>query len=134
MFDYINDTAKNTIFGWIEDDKRIPNVFEDRQISELIYDVFNLVHDYDLYASGDTGKKAWLEKKRGFKFKWLQSCDVRARRIVDECIDTQMRCKDYENYDTSWMPLGTSEEVYQCSLMDCCMRPDEYCSSAKEKR
>lgn len=71
-FNYMNDTVQNEIFGYWDEGK-IPNVFEDREISELIYDVFNLIHDFDWYASGDTCKETYLKQKAAFKKKWLQN-------------------------------------------------------------
>ena len=43
-FNYMDSTIKNEIFGWTN--KPI-NVFEDREISELVWDVFDLIHSYD---------------------------------------------------------------------------------------
>lgn len=67
-FNYINDSAKSEIFGYFcdyaENRPQIPNVFEDREISELVYDVFGLIHDFDWYASGDTSKETYLKKRR----------------------------------------------------------------------
>lgn len=96
-FDYIDERCKNEIFGWIDDGDRVPNIFEDREISELVYDVFNLIHDYDWYRCGDTGKGTWLERKSDFKHKWLQNRGVRVQRIVDEAIDS-IREELYETY------------------------------------
>jgi hypothetical protein len=96
-FSYMNDTAKSEIFGWCSDEERIPNVFEDREISELIYDVFDLIHDYDWYASGDTCKETYLERKKEFKKKWLSNSGVRVRKIIDESVDA-LRTELYETY------------------------------------
>ena len=89
-FDYINDTCKREIFGWYCEDDRVPNVFEDVEISELIYDVFGLIHDYDWYASSDTSEETWLKQKSEFKKKWLKEDEERVKRIIDESIE---RCK-----------------------------------------
>ena len=64
-FDYIDSRCKSEIFGW---DDRFRNVFEDREISELIFDVFDLIHDYDWYASGDTGEGKWLTAKDALEY------------------------------------------------------------------
>lgn len=89
-FDYMDRTAMNEIFGCCDSDN-IPNVFEDKEISELIYDVFNLIHDYDWYASGDTSEKDYLESKRAFKNKWFngdkEQREIRLKSIVDKAID-----------------------------------------------
>ena len=39
-FDYIDSRAKNEIFGYGD---KWWNVFEDREISELVWDIFNLI-------------------------------------------------------------------------------------------
>lgn len=94
-FDYKDMGLKSEIFGWTDAPS---NVFEDREISELVWDVLDLIHDYDWYASGDTGKETYLEAKRAFKEKWFSNRGVRVRRIVDEALK---RCKDelYETFD-----------------------------------
>ena len=92
-FDYTDSRLKSEIFGWTD----IPhNVFEDREISELVWDVLNLIHDYDWYASGDTCKETYLKAKAKFKRKWFSNRGVRIRRIVDEAIK---ECKT-ELYET----------------------------------
>ena len=86
-FQYIDSQLKSEIYGWV--DKPI-NIFEDREISELIWDVFDLIHEYDWYASGDTSEKDYLEAKAEFKNKWLKgdkkTRDERMKRIIDEVI------------------------------------------------
>ena len=94
-FDYIDSRCKDEIFGWTYDRPR--NVFEDREISELIFDVFNLIHDYDWYISGDTCKETYLKAKANFKKKWLKNSGVRVRRIVDDAIN-EIREELYETY------------------------------------
>lgn len=68
-FDYLDQRAKNEIFGYFGEEKE--NVFEDREISELIWDVFELIHDFDYYKSSDTCKETYLKKKAAFKKKWF---------------------------------------------------------------
>ena len=92
-FDYADSRLKDEIFGWAD---KPSNVFEDREISELVWDVLNLIHDYDWYASGDTCKETYLKAKAEFKKKWMDNRGVRVRRIVDEALK---HCKD-ELYET----------------------------------
>lgn len=92
-FNYTEGTLKGEIYGWTDAPS---NVFEDREISELVWDVLNLIHDYDLYASADTCKETYLKAKAEFKKKWFSNRGVRVRRIVDEAIK---QCKD-ELYET----------------------------------
>lgn len=92
-FNYTDSCLKSEIYGWTD---RPSNVFEDREISELVWDVLDLIHDYDWYASGDTGKETYLKAKSEFKKKWFSNRGVRVRRIVDDAIE---QCKN-ELYDT----------------------------------
>ena len=75
-FDYKDSILKDEIYGWA--DKPI-NVFEDREISELVWDVFDLIHDFDWYTSGDTCKETYLKAKSDFKKKWFSNRGVRVR-------------------------------------------------------
>lgn len=93
-FDYVDSRAKDEIFGWRDN---FSNVFEDREISELIWDVFNLIHDFDWYISGDTMKETYLKSKAEFKKKWLSNRGVRVRRVIDEAIN-DIRNELYETY------------------------------------
>ena len=92
-FDYVDMRLKDEIFGYMDEPA---NVFEDREISELVWDVLDLIHEYDWYASGDTCKENYLEAKDAFKKKWFSNRGVRVRRIVDEALK---QCKD-ELYET----------------------------------
>ena len=92
-FDYVDSRLKDGIFSWADEPR---NVFEDREISELVLDVLNLIHDYNRYASGNTCKETYLKSKAEFKKKWVGNRDVRVRRIVDEALK---QCKN-ELYET----------------------------------
>lgn len=86
-FNYLDRNASIEIFGYCDDDpNNIPNVFEDREISELVWDVFNLIHDYDWYASGDTGEGSWNKSVKDFKEKWFTEAGrlERVERYIDD--------------------------------------------------
>ena len=88
-FNYQDSSLKSEIFGW---DERFRNVFEDREISELVWDILNLIHDFDWYYSGDTGEDDWLKSKAAFKAKWLKATpEDRIKRIVDDSINETKR-------------------------------------------
>lgn len=93
-FEYLDSRCKSEIFGWTD---KPTNVFEDREISELVWDVFDLIHAYDWYASGDTGKDTYLDAKAKFKEKWMKNSDERVRRIIDDAIN-EARQELYETY------------------------------------
>ena len=93
-FNYIDSNLRDEIFGWSD---TWSNVFEDREISELVSDVLNLIHDYDWYASGDTGKDDYLKAKAKFKRKWLGNRGVAVKRTIDTAID-ELKEELYETY------------------------------------
>ena len=93
-FDYKDRYLKDAIFGY---GPRATNVFEDREISELVWDVLELVHDFDWYASGDSSEEKYLKAKTEFKKKWLDNRGVRVRRIVDEAL-AQTREELYKTF------------------------------------
>ena len=93
-FEYLDSRLKDEIFGY---EDKVKNVFEDREISELVFDVLDLIHEFDWYYSGDTGKETYLEAKAKFKKKWFSSRGVRIKRTIDTAID-EVRAELYETY------------------------------------
>ena len=93
-WNYTDSTLKIEIFQW---SNKPWNALEDREISELVWDVLELLHDYDWYASGDTCKETYLEAKTAFKKKWFSNRGVRTRQIVDTAIN-ELREELYETY------------------------------------
>lgn len=83
LYDYHDTYLKSEIFGW---EKEKGNVFEDIEITELIYDVFELIHSFDWYKSGDTDREDYLEAKALFKAKWFTDPNERVQEIVDKAI------------------------------------------------
>ena len=95
-FDYLDLSLKNEIFGWSE---KCCNVLEDVELSELVWDVLDLLHDYDWYISGDTEEDTWLKAKSEFKKKWF---GVERKDIIKRTIDNSLEnCKEelYKTYD-----------------------------------
>ena len=93
-FDYLDSRLKDEIFGW---DDKPKNVFEDREISELVFDVLDLIHEFDWYYSGDTRRETYLEAKAEFKKKWFSNRGVRIKRTIDTALD-EVRAELYETY------------------------------------
>lgn len=83
-FDYVDARLKDEIFGW---DDKFSNQFEDREISELVWDVLNLIHEFDWYKSGDTCEETYLKAKAAFKKKWFGDYDTRLAQIVEYSLD-----------------------------------------------
>ena len=48
------------------------NPMEDKQISELVFDVLCLIYSADWYQSGDIGEDCYREDIKVFKEKWLK--------------------------------------------------------------
>ena len=93
-FEYLDSRLKDEIFGY---EDKVKNVFEDREISELVFDVLDLIHEFDWYYSGDMGKETYLEAKAKFKKKWLGNKGIRIKRIIDKALD-EVRAELYETY------------------------------------
>lgn len=84
-FDYIDSRLKSEIFGWTDKPR---NVFEDREISQLVWDVLDLLHEYDWYVSGDNDEETYLKTKAEFKKKWLGNARKDTiKRIINESLD-----------------------------------------------
>lgn len=96
-FNYCNDTLCRDIFGWTvspdygDDGFRQSNLarrldpLDDIIMSELVFDVFCILHSYDWYRSGDTGEDTYRDDVRRFKDKWLKHIpDDRVREIIDD--------------------------------------------------
>jgi len=94
VFDYIDSRLKSEIFGY---DDKFRNALEDREISELTWDLLDLLHEFDWYKSGDNCKETYLKAKAEFKKKWLDNRGVRVKRIVDAAIE-DVRKELYETY------------------------------------
>ena len=102
-FDYRDGNLANEIFGWkvsveydLADESleksrkfvRKQNVFEDKEISEMIYDMFCLIHSYDWAVSGDTGREDYRKDVKYFKNKWLGRTDEeRIRSEIEKCLE-----------------------------------------------
>ena len=93
-FNYIDSQLKNEIFDWAD---RPINVFEDREISEFVWDVLELIHEFDYYKSGDNCRETYLEAKAEFKKKWLSNRGIRVKHTIDTAID-ELRQELYETY------------------------------------
>lgn len=81
-FNYTDSSLMDEIFGYSE---KPTNVFEDWEISRLVWDTLELIHDYDLYVCSDTCEETWLEAKQKFKKKWFESPRKdRLKKIIDD--------------------------------------------------
>lgn len=84
-FNYKDGDLKSEIFDYGDEPS---NVFEDMEISNLVWDVLTLIHDYDWYASGDTSPGDYHTAKKKFKEKWFKADrSERLTKIIDEKLD-----------------------------------------------
>lgn len=96
-FEYKDSALKDEMFGWTD---RPHNVLEDRELSELTWDLLDVIHAYDWYKSGDTCKETYLKAKEKFKKKWFSNRGVNVRRIVDEAV-ADLKSELYESFRIS---------------------------------
>ena len=108
-FDYRNDMLCEDIFDGlypeygIGDESQVNNAkrarkvnpFEDSILSELVYDMFCLIHSLDWYHSGDISEITYRLDVREFKDKWLTmpSKKLAERTIKQEIADLEERLK-----------------------------------------
>ena len=83
-FNYAYGNLKSEMFGWVDEPY---DVMEDEEISELVWDVLNLIHDLDYYQSGDTCRETYIEAKKEFRRKWFGNRDEGLVKIVDKKIE-----------------------------------------------
>ena len=94
LFDYKDMELKSEMFGWTDKPR---NVLEDRELSELTWDLLDVIHEYDWYKCGDTGKETYLKAKNEFKKKWFSNRGVNVRRIVDNAVN-DLKVELYETF------------------------------------
>lgn len=93
-FNYIDSQFKSELFGWTD---KSWNVLEDREISDMTWDLLNLIHTFDYYKSGDCSKERYLTEKKSFKNKWFSNRGVRVRSVIDTAIE-ELKEELYETY------------------------------------
>lgn len=103
-FSYKDSLLMDEIFGYAE---KPTNAFEDWEISRLVWDVLELVHDFDWYISGDTGEDDWLKAKMRFKNKWFgRTQKARTKEIIDKVLGDAKE----ELYKTFGVKPGSSSD------------------------
>lgn len=64
------------------------NPLEDKMMSEMLWDMFCILHSYDWYVSGDTCEETYRKDVAYFKKKWLMVTDKElAKREIDEALE-----------------------------------------------
>lgn len=83
---YKDSSLMNDVFCYGEDHRSNP--LQDIELSELLWDLLNLLHDYDWYISADTSKEIWLKAAQTFKQKWLRGDNTKhLETIIDRRIE-----------------------------------------------
>ena len=83
-FNYADRNLKSEMFGWVDEPY---NVMEDDEISELVWDVLELIRVFDYYRCSDTGRDTYIKRKNEFKKKWFGNRKIRIEKIVDRKIE-----------------------------------------------
>jgi hypothetical protein len=99
-WNYKNDSLVYELFGWgfspnygekgFSQAKyaRKSNPLEDKQLSEMLWDMFCILHSYDWYACGDNGEDTYRKDVAYFKKKWLKaSSEELVRREIDASLE-----------------------------------------------
>lgn len=114
-FNYLDRHLKNEIFSYSDSPH---NALEDLEISELTWDLLNLIHAYDLYVSGDTERGRYLKAKAAFRSKWLSSsAETRIKHIIDKALD-ELRQELYETYNVEGDDRNGNEQLSEGSGKD----------------
>lgn len=110
-FNYSNDALCSEIYGWrISADygehgfkqsklARRLNPLEDLVISELVFDVFCLLHSFDWYKSGDTCEETYRKDVKRFKEKWLKSLSKSYIKEIVNDETSRLRDELYEAFN-----------------------------------
>ena len=122
-FNYSNDHCCNEIFDYLvsadygladnttkfqSTKARKFNPLEDYLISELVYDVFCILHSYDWYASGDTSEETYCADVQYFKDKWLKP---KSGECAKEIVDDELNRVRSELYQTFGIGEGDHSDV-----------------------
>ena len=89
-FNYEDGSLRSTIFGWgtetTEQAMKL-NPLEDKEISGIVFDMFQLLHEFDWAICGDTSMEHYHEEVQKFKNKWLNSeAKDRIRYVIDNSL------------------------------------------------
>ena len=117
-FEYLNDEACDIIFSNARCDYRIGDEYyknnaekaraldplEDKEISELVFDVFCLLHSLDYYICGDRCENDYQKDKNIFKQKWMNQ--------------KRTKTMNFEQFNAAMCALRQAEEDFNKALGD----------------
>ena len=91
-WNYEDTRLKNEIFHY----RSIPhNALEDAELSIMLFELFEVLHQFDLYKSDDTDKEDYLEAKKAFKKKWMRNTNYR-KDVLKKIIENEFEAKKNE--------------------------------------
>ena len=101
----LGDNTKSKYGHYTESVKRARQLdpMEDKQISELVFDVLCLIYSADLYKEADIGEERYRADIKFFKEKWLLQ---KPEQLVRDEIDKSIK----EAQDELYISLGLKEE------------------------
>lgn len=91
-FSYQDSSLKSEMFGWC--DKRKSDPMEDVELSQMIYEVLDLIYELDGYKSGDTSQEEYLNAKIKFKNKWLRNENY--NDVIKSLVEEEFESKKQE--------------------------------------
>ena len=82
-----NKSKYNSYTSSVKQARRL-DPMEDKQMSEIVFDVLCLIYSADWYKSGDTGEDLYRSDVQFFKEKWLrQKPDQHVKAEIDKNIE-----------------------------------------------
>lgn len=91
-WNYEDSRLKDEIFHYCN----VPhNVLEDAELSILVFEMFEVLHQFDLYKSDDTSKEDYLACKKAFKKKWIRNTNYR-KDVLKKIIEDEFEAKKNE--------------------------------------
>lgn len=89
-YNYLNNTLQDEIFrhSWTGERDPKDDPFHDIEVSDLVWDVFGIIHDLDYYESGDYGEGSYRKRVTEFKDKWFGKTGRQKRltKYIDDSI------------------------------------------------
>ena len=100
----LGDDEKSKYRNYTESVKlaRKLNPMEDRQLSELVFDVLCLIYSADWYKSGDTCEDIYREDVKFFKEKWL--------KVNPDTVEDEIRKSIQELKEELYVTFGIQEK------------------------
>ncbi|MDO4647410.1 MAG: hypothetical protein Q4B26_02080 [Eubacteriales bacterium] len=88
-------SLKCEMFGGAE---KAYNVLGDRELSELAFDLLDVIHEYDRLMLKEITEEQYDKIKKTFKRKWVSNHGVRVKRIVDAAVE-DLREELYQTFE-----------------------------------